>query len=160
MAYPTVAIANAFISRAQNGLIPDLSPMKLQKLMFYAQSWHLKIYDEPLFDDFFAKWQYGPVIPSLYHEMKSYGASSINHLISTIDGNGWNPSNLNVQFVTPVVPANDFRTNQLIDKIISVYGSLRATQLSALTHMEGTAWSQTSDTSAVIDNETLKRCIK
>jgi Uncharacterized phage-associated protein len=52
MAYPTIAVANAFIERAMKGQLPDLDPMKLQKLMFYAQSWNLKIYNEPLVDDF------------------------------------------------------------------------------------------------------------
>ena len=61
MAYPTIAVANAFIEKAQQGFLPDLDPMKLQKLIFYAQSWHLRLYNEPLVDDFFAKWPYGPV---------------------------------------------------------------------------------------------------
>ncbi|STU74866.1 Uncharacterized phage-associated protein [Klebsiella pneumoniae] len=63
MAYPTLAVANAFIEKALANELSDLTPMKLQKLMFYAQSWHLKIYDEPLIDDFFSKWQYGASYP-------------------------------------------------------------------------------------------------
>jgi len=38
MAYSAMQVANAFIRRQ----IPDLTPMKLQKLMFLAQSWYLK----------------------------------------------------------------------------------------------------------------------
>ncbi|MCW7548437.1 DUF4065 domain-containing protein [Photorhabdus sp. APURE] len=155
MAYPTIAVANAFINKAIQGQIPDLTPMKLQKLMFYAQSWHLKIHNDPLVDDFFAKWQYGPVIPSLYHEVKRYGANPICRTISTL---------LNTEegfaIVTPTIPKEDTRTDVLIDKIINVYGPLRGTQLSYLTHLPGTAWSETTEDSAVINNELLKRCIK
>ncbi|WP_129543368.1 Panacea domain-containing protein [Serratia sp. 1D1416] len=155
MAYPTIAVANAFIERAMRGQLPDLDPMKLQKLMFYAQSWHLKIYNEPLVDDFFAKWPYGPVIPSLYHEVKHYKYNSINALISNLESNGWTQS-----VVTPTVPASDQRTNELLDKICSVYGSLRATQLSYLTHQPGTAWSETREEGSVISNDLMKERIQ
>lgn len=155
MAYQTIAVANAFIEKAQCGKLPDLTPMKLQKLMFYAQSWHLKIYHEPLVDDFFAKWPYGPVIPSLYHEVKSYGAKPITNLISNVD---WKGDDLSI--VTPTIPEQDKKTIALIEKIIDVYGPLRGTQLSYLTHQEGTAWSETKQEGAVIDNDLMAKTIK
>jgi uncharacterized phage-associated protein len=34
MAYSTIAVANAFIERAKGAKITDLTPMKLQKLVF------------------------------------------------------------------------------------------------------------------------------
>ena len=58
MAYSAFAVANAFIQRAWDRGISDLSPMKLQKLMYFAQAWHLKIRNEPLLDDHFARWQH------------------------------------------------------------------------------------------------------
>lgn len=155
MAYPTLAVANAFIEKALANELSDLTPMKLQKLMFYAQSWYLKIYDEPLIDDFFSKWQYGPVIPSLYHEVKSYGSSQINSLISNLMH-----TPQGVMIATPNVPRQDTKTRQLIDKIVSVYGPLRGTQLSYLTHQPGTAWSRTEGYSSVIGNNLLKECIE
>ncbi|EMX6285658.1 type II toxin-antitoxin system antitoxin SocA domain-containing protein [Providencia rettgeri] len=155
MAYSTVAVANAFIQRAIDGDLPDLTPMKLQKLMFYAQSWSLKIYDEPIFDDFFAKWQYGPVIPSLYHDVKIYGSSPIKRKIaSVIMGDEGKLA------VAPIVPVNDKKVNTLIDRIVEVYGALRGTQLSYLTHLPGTAWSRTEKDGAVINNDLLKECIE
>ncbi|KFK95043.1 MULTISPECIES: Panacea domain-containing protein [unclassified Serratia (in: enterobacteria)] len=155
MAYPTAAVANAFIDKALAGQIDDLSPMKLQKLIFFVQSWHLKIYDEPLVDEFFAKWPYGPVIPSLYHDVKSYGSRSITTPISTLVN-----AEPGFKIVTPKVPSSDTRTNKLIDKIVSVYGPLRGTQLSYLTHLPGTAWSRTDEDGAVIDNQLMKECIE
>ncbi|WP_145932287.1 Panacea domain-containing protein [Yersinia bercovieri] len=155
MAYPTAAVANVFIEKAINGEIPDLTPMKLQKLIFYAQSWHLKIYDEPLVDEFFAKWPYGPVIPSLYHDVKNYGSKPVTTLISSLIN-----TDPGFAIVTQKVPSDDRQTLNLIDKIISVYGNLRGTQLSYLTHQEGTAWSKAPEGSSVIDNQLLKDCIK
>lgn len=151
MVYPTIAVANIFIKKAIDRQIPDLTPMKLQKLMFYAQSWHLRLYNEALIDEFFAKWQYGPVIPSLYHEVKRYGRAPITCAIRQFVGED--------ALAVPVVPASDRRTMELLDKISSVYGVLRGTQLSWLTHQPDTAWSKTSGDNAVIDNNLLRDCI-
>ena len=54
MAYSAFAVANAFIERAEQGRIPNLTPMKLQKLLYFAQAWHLKgTQGRPLLDDNF-----------------------------------------------------------------------------------------------------------
>lgn len=155
MAYQTIAVANAFIEKAKCGQIPDLTPMKLQKLVFYAQSWHLKLYQEPLVDDFFAKWPYGPVIPSLYHEVKRYGSNEITNLIGNVE---WKGNDMAI--VTPTIPQSDKKTIALIDKICDVYGPLRGTQLSYLTHQAGTAWSLTNDEGAVISNDLMAETIR
>ncbi|WP_240781993.1 type II toxin-antitoxin system antitoxin SocA domain-containing protein [Escherichia sp. E3356] len=85
MAYSAAAVANAFIEKALKGKLKNLTPMKLQKLLFYTQSWHLKLRDNtPLFDDLFARWKFGPVIPPLYHMLKKYGANEITEKISVI----------------------------------------------------------------------------
>ncbi|MEQ5738547.1 Panacea domain-containing protein [Providencia rettgeri] len=154
MAYSAVAVANAFIQRAMDGKIPALTNMKLQKLMFYAQSWNLRLLDEPLIDDFFAKWQHGPVIPSLYHEVKGYGGNVITSKIK-----GFAMFDREMKPVEPIVPANDVNANKLIDKIVSIYGELDGFQLSALTHQPNTAWSKTKVSGSVITNELLRSCI-
>ncbi|RKT57579.1 type II toxin-antitoxin system antitoxin SocA domain-containing protein [Saccharothrix australiensis] len=43
------------------------SPMKLQKLLYYAQAWHLARYDEPMFAARIEAWRRGPVVPEVYH---------------------------------------------------------------------------------------------
>lgn len=42
------------------------SPMKLQKLLYYCQAWHLALHDEPLFDAPIEAWRRGPVVPEIY----------------------------------------------------------------------------------------------
>ncbi|GLZ39260.1 type II toxin-antitoxin system antitoxin SocA domain-containing protein [Actinokineospora sp. NBRC 105648] len=42
------------------------SPMKLQKLLYYAQGWHLGLFGEPLFPDRIEAWTAGPVVPEVY----------------------------------------------------------------------------------------------
>ena len=57
-------IANAFIWLAAQTDV-KINIYKLQKLVYYAQAWHLGIYGTPLFDADFQAWIHGPVIPDL-----------------------------------------------------------------------------------------------
>jgi uncharacterized phage-associated protein len=135
MAYSAYAIANAFVQRSLEGKLSGLSPMKLQKLMYYAQAWHLKVKGAPLLDDNFARWKFGPVIPSIYHEFKDFGYRDISTMATTLseDGAGF-------KMHVPKVPEDDLSTWALVDAIISRYGSLGAQALSARTHQPGSAW--------------------
>lgn len=155
MAYSAIAVANAFIEKAKERGITDLSPMKLQKLVFFAQSWSLRLLERPLVEDFFAKWKYGPVLPQLYHAVKDYGNSHISSLISTLEfteGGGF-------LRITPEVPADEVMYHCIIDNVMSIYAPMTAAYLSKLTHLSGSAWSKASDEQAVIDNRLLKECI-
>ena len=51
-----------------------LDTIKLQKLVYYAQAWHLVWEDYPLFDSRIEAWGIGPVCPDLYakYEGKDY----------------------------------------------------------------------------------------
>lgn len=80
MAYSAMQVANAFIQKAIDGQIATLTPMKLQKLMFFAQSWYIKNFRSRLIDDNFMRWPYGPVIPSVYYEFKDNGGGEITEL--------------------------------------------------------------------------------
>ena len=154
MAYSAMAVANAFIRRALEGKLDKLTPMKLQKMMFYAQSWHLALKKEPLIDDFFCRWQYGPVIPSLYHEFKEYGAQPISAYGGyVVEDEG------ELLSKRPIVGSHDADTWELIDKMIEVYGAYSGAQLSALTHEPGTAWSAGPADGGPIVNELLSTCI-
>lgn len=43
-----------------------VQPMKLQKLVYYAQAWSLVRDNEPMLSERFEAWRYGPVCPELY----------------------------------------------------------------------------------------------
>lgn len=66
------AIVDYFIYVA-NDTGSFISNLKLQKLVYYAQAWHLGIYDTPLFDEDFEAWVHGPVIPALFYKYKEFG---------------------------------------------------------------------------------------
>lgn len=51
--------------------------LELQKLLYIAHMIHLGKTGNPLLEDAFEAWNYGPVIPGLYYFLKSYLAKSI-----------------------------------------------------------------------------------
>ena len=66
MAYPVLAVANkilAYGASATNGEL--VSNLKLQKLLYYVQGFHLAVFGEPLFEEEIEAWMYGPVVPSV-----------------------------------------------------------------------------------------------
>lgn len=60
-------IANFFIwLGAQTNI--QINAYKLQKLLYYAQAWHLGMYGTPLFKSDFQAWVHGLVIPALLEQ--------------------------------------------------------------------------------------------
>lgn len=87
MAYKAIDIARKLIFMAQNDE-PNggerLTNLKLQKLLYYQQGFHLVFFGTPLFSDSVEAWMYGPVIPSVYEEYSSYGSSSLPEVNNAI----------------------------------------------------------------------------
>jgi uncharacterized phage-associated protein len=61
----------------------SITPLKLQKLLYYAQAWHLVFQDQPLFGESIEAWIHGPVIPVVYQRYKQYGYKVIPELRQT-----------------------------------------------------------------------------
>lgn len=54
-----------------------VSNLKLQKLLYYAQAWHLARFDRPLFPERFQAWMSGPVIPEQFWRFRPRGIHAI-----------------------------------------------------------------------------------
>lgn len=134
-----LAVANMFIQLAQQHK-QSLTQMKLQKLIFFAHGWHLAICGTPLVDETFQAWKYGPVLPSVYHEFKSFGTLNIDRLgtefVCTAEGFEWR---------APAIADTTGTVSQLINKIWEVYGNYSGTELSRMTHLPDTPWSMMRD---------------
>lgn len=78
MAYKAIDIAKKMIDFAsKQNFTEEISNLRLQKMLYYQQGYHLAAFGTPLFDDPIEAWQYGPVVPSVYDVFRKYGASSI-----------------------------------------------------------------------------------
>ena len=71
-------IANKIISKTDLEHGDTISNLKLQKMLYYQQGFHLAYFGTPLFDEDIVAWQYGPVVPSVYKEYKSFESNSIS----------------------------------------------------------------------------------
>ncbi|WP_317643179.1 Panacea domain-containing protein [Bombiscardovia apis] len=71
--YSAQQIAQWFINWAYNDDDQDgddLTNLKVQKLLYYAQGHYLARYGKPLFSEPIQAWAHGPVVPEVYREMK------------------------------------------------------------------------------------------
>ncbi|MDO5101475.1 MAG: DUF4065 domain-containing protein [Lautropia sp.] len=119
----TVADAILKIAKAQG---KSLTPMQVVKLTYIAHGWSLGLRNKDLFKNQIQAWQYGPVIPDLYHTTKSYGR---NPIPLTAIGD---PDEVGV---TP-------EDRAFLESVFRKYGHLDGIDLSYLTHKAGTPWSQ------------------
>lgn len=155
MAYSARAVANAFIKRAKEGELKKLTPMKLQKLIFFAHSWYLHLNEEPLVYDFFARWDTGPIILSLYHELYVYGSNEVIDYCRSLkefEDESYRQ--------TPLIPREDQKVWTTIDRIIEIYGKYSGSQLASRSVADGSAWKETGGAgNGIISNEDMAKYI-
>ena len=118
-------IANALLGFAENTDGAELmSNMKLQKMLYYQQGFHLALFDTPLFNDDIEAWMYGPVVPAVYEKYKAYGREGIK-------------SDKDKEFAF-----SDPKEAALFNEVNKVYGKFSAIGLMNMTHNE-TPWKNT-----------------
>ncbi|MCC5907519.1 MAG: DUF4065 domain-containing protein [Balneolaceae bacterium] len=107
----------------------EVSPMKLQKLIYYCYAWQL-VAGSKKFDAAFEAWTHGPVEPEIYKEYKDFGRKPVS-----------------------VLKAPDLN-EPLLDFIMDSYAVYSAIELSKTTHFES-PWKKFKDTGEVIPDEEL-----
>ena len=55
------------IVRQLRDMLPGAGDVKVQKLLYYCQGWHLAFTGEPMFPERIAAWDKGPVVADLWH---------------------------------------------------------------------------------------------
>jgi uncharacterized phage-associated protein len=136
MPYNAKAIANSFLDLAI-GHGQSLTPMKIQKLIYYANGWHSAIKREPLIDEQVEAWAYGPVIPSIYRAFREYGNQPITSPAMDFEFFGEPESGRDFHYHAPSLEDNTHQTEfarALLNRIWEIYGGYSAAQLSNLTH--------------------------
>lgn len=144
------ALANFFIDKAKSEKV-EMTNLKLQKLMFIGYGWVYALTNKDLTDgEGFQAWQHGPVLPSIYHQMKRYGDSSINEQATDYD------SDENKIYI-PTIKSED--SLNILGKVWDIYKSFSAWSLRNLTHEEETPWDKVYSHNSlftVIPNESVK----
>ena len=142
MSFDAKAVANFFLDLAEERGVP-LTPMKLQKLVYYAHGWHLGLTGEPLIQEDVEAWPYGPVVTSLYHEFKHHGNNPIDTRATVTEWPTGSRS-FNLREVAAALPddQNTDYARRLLARVWDAYGQWTAVQLSNATHESGTPWDQ------------------
>jgi uncharacterized phage-associated protein len=97
----------------------SVTNLKLQKLLYYVQGWHLGLFGKEAFTGDFKAWVHGPVNLDVYHAYKH---------------NRWNP----ITDAIDDVQLPD-KLEKHIDDVLEVYGDDSAWSLERRTHRE-TPW--------------------
>lgn len=129
MCFSAIAVANTILDMAAKRNIPDMTPMKLQKLVFLAHALYVKGHHrDKLFSDPIEKWQYGPVISEIYREFRGFGSNPISGYATNADG------------TVDIIPTQRTDIYDHLANVLDIFGSIVAWKLSELTHLTGTAW--------------------
>jgi uncharacterized phage-associated protein len=153
------AVANYFLRKGRETPdVPPIDALKIQKLLFYANGWHLAHLDDVLFEEDIEAWPYGPVVRDIWVEFQDFGndvitreAQSIDYFTNTIS--------------TPEV--SDPKTIELLNSVWDNYKSFTGIQLSNSTHLAGEPWTimyerlgKNLKNKPVMPSEFLKNCFK
>jgi uncharacterized phage-associated protein len=118
-----------------------ISNLKLQKLLYYVQAWHLAVFQRPLFPEKFRAWIRGPAIPEIYERYKGYGWRNIDEEVK--------PPDLEPRMV------------EFLEEVLKEYGALDARYLEQLACHEDLWLAARGDipidepSTATIDEETM-----
>jgi len=113
--------------------------MQLQKLAYLAHGWNLAVTGEPLIEDEFEAWEFGPVVRKLYSALRKCGADPVTSPIKWGDDTPFPYDDLEEEATEPLTD----QERQVIDRVWQFYGRFPAYKLSALTHERGTPWTMT-----------------
>lgn len=111
-----IDVAKFVLDESTGTCRPVVSTMKLQKICYFVQGWHLVINDYPMFAEDFHAWKYGPVCPELYDFCE-------DKVLVTTDS---------AEFADVTPHLNDYQ-QYFIKKIIGIYNPYSGLQLSDIT---------------------------
>lgn len=116
--YSAELITNWLLSQS------EMSPKKLQKMLYYCYSWVLTLMNDKekgienkLFKEKFEAWVHGPVIPSIYNKYRENGYNDIPKLHE------------------PVV-IEDQEILDILQQVYEEYGHFTGNQLESISHQE------------------------
>jgi uncharacterized phage-associated protein len=118
--YKAKQISDWILSKIDTEAGDTISPLKLQKLLYYCQAWHLTIFSERLIDEDIEAWAHGPV---LYSQYKRFSYTPRNEQIKQ-------------KTINLTVPVFNDNSAELLEEVLRVYGEHSASYLENLTHSE------------------------
>ena len=125
-----IALANYYVEKSKDeGKNLDL--LKLIKFIYFTWGWVWAYTKEELYNDRIEAWDFGPVIPSVYHAFK-YQKPDITEKVveARVDYNE------NLEHYTPVLDVSE-KIRHVIDDVWNLYITYPSGQLIERTHADG-----------------------
>ena len=141
MPYDGRAVANFVLDLGDERSRP-LTNMQLQKIVYFCHAWSLVELRRPLVKHQFEAWEHGPVLQYLYRQFKDFGSAPIRKRAVELDRITGNQVTARAEFL-----AED---EYLIRQQSEIYMSFSASQLRAISHVEGGPWERVWKTDAGI----------
>ena len=118
----------------------SITNLKLQKLLYYVQAWHLVNFDKkPLFDEEIEVWDFGPVVGKVYHKFKEFKHSPITF-------------NVKEDAITKIF---NKKTIDFVDYIYGKYIGFSAYDLVNMTHNEKPCIEASKNDLKIIDRDKM-----
>ena len=109
-----------------------LTPLHINKLIFFSHGWNLGMSGELLIKDDVEAWKYGPIIPSIYYAFQKYVQKKVNPIEYFSDGKSY--ENIDNSFTSD--------NKKIINAVIDLYAEKSGAALIAITHEHGSPWKQ------------------
>jgi uncharacterized phage-associated protein len=135
MPFSAAAVANEFLRLAHRDE-KTITPLKMQKLVYFAHGWYLAITGRPLLQEPIQAWRYGPVISSLYQQFKECGSNPIRFPASILTQGSYLPAQLDREGSSEDIAM----ARQVITRVWERYSDYSASQLTTFTHSDDTPW--------------------
>jgi uncharacterized phage-associated protein len=133
-------VANCMLDLAEARSIA-VSQLKLQKLLYFCQGWHLVDFGHPIITDDFEAWAYGPVVRSVRDQFRNFGRRPVTARCLFL--------NLRSGAYEAREYSFDKRVRSHFSFILASYGQLSPISLSEMTHFEGYAWHKTRNSKEI-----------
>ena len=101
--------------------VSDITPLALQKMLYYTQAFYFALFGTELFTDSCQAWVHGPVYPDVYYKYREYG-------YNPIDAPELESDEMTGELTT--------RETEFLNAIISAFSCYSGTTLAKMTHSE------------------------
>lgn len=130
MTFSAIHVSNSIIKRSFADDI-SLTPMKLQRILYFVASEYAKRTGVALFDEQFMLWQYGPVVQTVYDKFSCFKGNRITKYAKDAKGNGF-----------CVDETRDDVLSAVLTEVWDRCKNIPAVTLSRVSVMEGSGWNK------------------
>lgn len=126
--YQLAHVVNTVLYRAKQEKMP-VSPMKLQKMVYFLYAEYLYRERDSLFSERFEVWKYGPVLDDVYQAFRAFGSKPVKGFMPDANGK-----------YRLIELESDLGLYNCFESVWRRYSQMTGIELSKITHRQCGAW--------------------